>query len=508
LRTDHAARIFRLCWDMFETGIAQLRSAYSLALGKPFALWSLEWLIGALHATRREFGTLGSDAATAVTGPPLDAGTRRELQLRRFRTQAVRAADETPYYEALFRQIGLDPRRLSHAEIARIPLTPKAAAREQPDAFVCRGAKPMLRATTTGTTGNPTSICFSQHELRVYAALGAIAALNDGSIQPDDIAQISTSARGLLGNVCLAGACAHVGALVTQTGVVDPAYALAQLADVRDIPGKRPRVSLLHTYPSYLGELIESGLRLGYTPRDFGVRLLNIGGEIVTAGLRRRAARLFGETQIVEGFGMTEIWPVGGRLCEQGHLHWEPAYGLLEVVDPQTSEPAPIGEAGCLVATPFPPFRETTLLLRFNTEDMVCNLLPATPPASDPRQSESQGEAANPCSLHHLPATSNVLGKRRLAVQHRDGWVYPRQVLEALEAVDEVPLPAHFGAWPADTGVAVEVVVREVTPQAQRVIADALAAQDVPLAELSLITDRRLLRRPYPLRCDLREQMF
>ena len=493
---------------MLETGLAQLRSAYSLALGKPFALWSLEWLIGALHATRREFGTISSEAAAAVTGPALDDGTRRELQLRRFRAQAVRAAHATPYYEALFKQSGLDPRRLSYAEIARIPLTPKVAVQEQPDAFVCRGAQPMLRATTTGTTGNPTSICFSQHEMRVYAAFGAIGALNDGSIQPDDIAQISTSARGLLGNVCFAGACVHVGALVTQTGVVDPAYALAQLADPRDIPGKRPRVSLLYTYPSYLGELIETGLRLGYTPHDFGVRQLIVGGEIVTAGLRRRAARLFGETQIVEGFGMTEIWPLSGRLCEQGHLHWEPVYGLLEVVDPQTSEPVPTGAAGCLVATPFPPFRETTLLLRFNTEDMVRNLLPATPPASDPQQGESRGAAGNPCSLHHLPATSNVLGKRRLAVQHPGGWVYPRQVLEALEAVDEVPLPARFGFWPVEDGVAVEAVVREVTPKAQRVIADALAAQDVPLAELSLITDRRQLRHAYPLRCDLREQMF
>lgn len=487
---------------MFTTGIAQLRLAYSLATGKPFALWSLDWLIAALQETRREFGALSQEATEAIAGPPLDYETRREMQVRRFRAQASRAACETPYYAALFQQLGCHPQRLSHAEIAQLPLTPKAHLVEQPDAFVRRTARAQLRATTTGTTGKPTSICFSYAEMRVYAAFQAIDALTTGSILPEDIAQISTSGRGLLGNVCFAGACAHVGALVTQTGVVDPAYTLAQLAAVHDIPGKRRQVSLLYTYPSHLGELVETGLRLGYKPQDFGLRRIITGGEIVTTGLRQRAADLFGAAAISEGFGMTEIWPLGGRLCEQGHLHWEPAHGLLEVVHPQTHEPVQPGEVGCLVATPFPPFRETTLLLRFNTEDLVCHLTPAE---STPAKDNTTDIA---CSLQHLPATSNILGKRRLAVQTQEGWVYPRQVLEALEAVPTLPLPARFGMWPVDKGVAVEVVVPTVTAQLRQTLEAALIAQAVPLAELSLITDRCQLRHPYPLRCDLREQMF
>ena len=54
---------------------------------------------------------------------------------------------------ALFAARGLDPEHLSWDEIASLPCTPKAALREASDAFVRRGSRPVLRATTHGTTG-------------------------------------------------------------------------------------------------------------------------------------------------------------------------------------------------------------------------------------------------------------------------------------------------------------------------------------------------------------------
>jgi phenylacetate-coenzyme A ligase PaaK-like adenylate-forming protein len=476
---------------MFETAIAQLRFAASLASGKPFALWSLEWLIAALRDTRREFGAIGPEGAEVVRGPALDEATRREMQIRRFRAQAKLAARDTEYYGRLFATLGIDPARLRHDELARIPLTPKEAVRDTPDAFVRRGSRPYLRATTTGTTGAPTSICFSEHELRVYFALGAIAALISGDLQDDDIVQLSTSARATLGNTCLAGACAHVGALVNMAGMVDPAQTLGQLAEKRHIPGKRVQVSLLYTYPSYLGELVETGLRLGYRPADFGLKEIAAGGEIVTQGLRARCERLFGPVRFGGGYGMTEIWPFGGDSCEQGHLHFDPAKGLLEVLDPETGTPVLPGQPGVIVATPFPAFRETTLLLRYNTEDMV---RPIAGPLT--------------CSRRDQPATTPLLGKQRLSVRHDNGWTFPRDVLEALEAVEEVPLPARFGFWAAPGGVELEVVTRAQSPRVRRAISTALEANGVPVRELHLLDDRSRLRNPYPLRGDLRETTF
>ena len=480
---------------MLETAFAQLRFALSLGLGRHFHTPSLERLVEAILETQREFGptAIGAQAAETISGPRLDDATRRDMQLRRFHDQARRGARETAYYQRLFAEIGLDPARLTSADIAELPLTSKDALRGDADAFVRRGAKPVLRAMTTGTTGWPTSISFSAYELKVIVALSAIAFLLDRYLCEEDIVQLNTSSRATLGNIGLAGACAQIGALAYLTGVVDPAHTLALLNERHRLPGKKERASIVSVYPSYLGELVETGSRLGYRPADFGLERILVGGEVVTEGLKDRARRLFGSVTFVQGYAMTETIPFGGTGCSDGHLHFEPSHGLLEVVDPATRLPTGVGEPGTLVATPFAPYRETTLLLRYNTEDVVRPLaMPLT------------------CTLQNRAvATSDLLGKLRLAVRHDAGWTFPRDVLEALEAIDEVPLPARCGFWAVPGGVAVEVVTRGGDGAvARRVIGNQLEACHVPLRELYLREHPGELQRPLPLRCDLRETSF
>jgi len=476
---------------MLDVAIAQFRYSLSLLFGLRFSVRSLERMIAALRETKREFGTVGKEGSEVLDGPVLDAESRRSIQLRRFRQQARRAMQDTAYYRDLFARLELDPATLRYEDITRLPCTPKEAVRDDPDAFVSRRARPYLRATTTGTTGKPTSICFSEHELRVYFALSAMPTFFTHDLHETDIVQISTSSRGTLGNVCLAGACAHIGAMISLAGVVDPALALAQLCEQRRIAGKKEYTSVLYTYPSYLGELVEYGLVHHYRPSDFGLERLSLGGEIVTQGLKKRCEQLFGPVRFMEGSGMTEIWPVGGRLCEAGHLHFEISQGLVEVQSLENNSPAQEGEVGTLVVTPFPPYRETTLLLRYDTQDVV-RVLPA----------------ALSCSLKHLPATSNLLGKRSLAVQHEQGWTFPREVLEALEAVEELPLPARCGFWAVPGGVALEVQCGEDTSELRRKIKESLQMWGVPVQVLYLVEQGQPLQHPLPLRCDLREQHF
>jgi phenylacetate-coenzyme A ligase PaaK-like adenylate-forming protein len=506
---------------MLVAALAQLRLAASVAFGVPFAPWSLDRLVDALLATRREFGAVSAEEGDLLTGASLDDEMRRDLQLRRFRQQAVRGARETAYYGRVFAGLGLDPGRLTAADVARLPPTPKAALRDAPGAFVRRGVAPAFRTTTTGTTGRPTSVYFTARELETTAALTALGLLVHGQLGPEDVVQVSTSARATLGNTCFARACARIGAVWALTGLVDPDLALAQLAEAHRVPGKKPRPSYLVAYPSYLGELVERGLATGYGPADFGLERIAPGGEVVTAGLKARTQRLFGEdVAFDEGYAMTETWPLGGVRCAAGHLHFEPSRGLVEVLalpdsepgttapatrdvrEPAQSAPAPTGagQPGVLVATPFGPYREASVVLRYATEDVV---RPVAGPLT--------------CPLGLLPATSDVLGKLRLAVRHGPGpagWTFPRQVLEALEGAalaEAVPLPARCGFWAVPGGVAVEALVRPGRADSaavRRVVGAQLEAQGVPLRELHLVEDRARLRRPLPLRGDLREASF
>jgi phenylacetate-coenzyme A ligase PaaK-like adenylate-forming protein len=327
--------------------------------------------------------------------------------------------------------------------------------------------------------------------MQTYIALAAIGLLARCEVSPADIVQISTSARATLGNICAALAYERIGTLWYQTGLIEPAQALALLAERHDLPGKKQQTSYLNTYASYLGQLVEYGMAAGYGPANFGLERISVGGEIVTAGLKARAQHLFGPVHFSEGYAMTETWPTTGILCSQGHLHFEISQALVEVLDPHTGRVTEGGSAGTLVITPLPPYRETTLLLRYDTQDVVRAVA---------------GQLT--CELRHLPATGKLLGKLRLSVRHDEGWTYPYEVLEALETLDAVPLPARCGFWAVPHGVAVEVVVRLPTPGVRRQVEEALAAQGVPLQELYLVRDPHELRQPLPLRCDLRELTF
>jgi phenylacetate-coenzyme A ligase PaaK-like adenylate-forming protein len=474
---------------MIETVPAQLRYVCTLAFGTRLHTRSLDRLVTALLDAREEFGAVGRDAAEALRGPELDDTTRREVQIRRFRTQAQLAA-RTPYYGRLFAELEFEPRNATWADLEALPPTPKDALEADPDAFVPRGARPAFRALTTGTTGIPTTVYFSRAEFEATVALGAISVLLGRQIEPGDVVQLSVSSRALFPVMLAAQIAARVGAVVYQAGFVDPGHALALLAEKRSLGGHSPQANVLSTVPSYLGSLVERGAELGYRPRDFGVERVVLGGEVATQGLRDRATRLFGDVEYIEPYAATEIMGTGALTCLSGHLHFPVPPGLVEVLSLDGGRPAEPGEFGTLVVTPLAPYRTTTVVLRYDTADVV--RVPAEPLT---------------CELSTIPATSNVLGKLARSIPHLDGWTFPRDVVEALEALEEVPLPARFGMRADRGGVAVEVVAREDDTRTRRRIATALERR-VPLRGLRVVTDPAALEDPVLLRTDLLEHSF
>jgi hypothetical protein len=259
------------------------------------------------------------------------------------------------------------------------------------------------------------------------------------------------------------------------------------------VPGHVDRPTLLNANPSYLGLLAEEAAAYGLGPADFGLRRLFTGGELLTAGLRERLVALFGEIDIQETYAATETVPFGARRCRHAHLHFEPTHGLLELVNPLTGMPAEPGEAATIVTTPLPPLRESTLLLRYDTEDVVY---------------AHAGDLE--CELRHQPACSPVMGKLAGCTWLDDGrLVTPRDVAEALESSRFVPLPARYGVRSLGVAVAVEAVVRDPADSAaRRDVVERLLDAGVPLGELRLVDHPGDMSRPLALRADLREPTF
>jgi phenylacetate-coenzyme A ligase PaaK-like adenylate-forming protein len=344
---------------------------------------------------------------------------------------------------------------------------------------------------TTGTTGRGTATLFTLRETQIFSLMSAMGLRRKGNISNADIVQVNTSARALLGNQTAMDALRHLDALVYQAGIIGPAQALALLTQKHHLPDRKEQVSVLFTYPSYLGKLLEVGLESSYGPQDFGLERIIVGGEVSSPGLRRRSEALFGRLPFDESYGISEAWPFRGSYCEEGHLHFDPLRGLMEVLDLESGLPAPPGEAGTLVLTPFLPFRESSIILRYDTGDMVRTLVDAPT-----------------CSLSNIPATGPLLGKRRSCIRTESGWFGPRDILEILEPNMAVPLPVRFGLWAESGSLGLEVAVREATLTLRQRIAEQLQSAGIPVTTLQLVNDPAQLERPLPWRGDLHESEF
>ncbi|MFI6787236.1 phenylacetate--CoA ligase family protein [Nonomuraea sp. NPDC050383] len=389
---------------MFGTAVRQLGYAWSMMSGRRFRIRDVRALVDDTRATMEAFGSPGegSDDMLAATDPEI----QEDLTKRRMRRTIKHAMAEVPYY-----------RRLRDPD--DIPPTPKLALRGMPSAFVSDLARPAVLAHTTGTTGSPTLVWFSAYEIELMSSISALGLMLAGGLRSDHLWANAISSRSIA-QILVERAVPMTGAGFVHLGMVDPRATLDRLATPLHVPGKQPLITHLNLTASYLGALVQEAERGGWSPRDFGLAEVYSGGEVLTDALRVRAEQALG-AKVFDGYSMTEVAPVAGRVCDDGHLHLPPDQGLVEVLDPVTMEPAGPDALGVLVITPYSTFRDTTLLLRYVTGDMVRTL--PEPPT---------------CAMAAIPATSRLLGRSV------DGEVTTRDVLDLLQAEPALPLPTRF----------------------------------------------------------------
>jgi phenylacetate-coenzyme A ligase PaaK-like adenylate-forming protein len=365
-------------------------------------------------------------------------------------------------------------------------VTTKAQLVARPADFIVDGARPLAITRTTGTTGQPAEVWLSRYELELWPALAALSGLLRGEISPDDCMQINISSRATAAMTQNLTICRLVGARTRPLGIVPVAESLQSL-----LTGAAGAPTLLSTYPSYLAQLVKLARREGFGPQDFRLRRVDCGGEVLSTAVAQAARETLGAPLINDAFAMTEVLPVSGRVCEQGHLHHDLNMGFVEVIDLDSGEPAAAGELGSVVITPYFPYRECMPVFRYDTRDIVRRL------ADDDLT----------CSLSGTPATSQILGKADALLRVGDRVVTPRQIVEACEALPGEPWPARFCARALPDEI--ELTISQDT--AAGLTADELARRiaidqrGLPIRCRVADDSSTLLR---PLRSDLLESTF
>lgn len=471
---------------MFQTGIRQMRMAMSMVWGRPINPRNVERLIDDALETLATFGAPGDDVQQLLDGPFSDPKVREDFQTTALRRTATRLAKVSPYYRRLFASTGLDPDGLTIDQMAGVPATLKRDLVASQEDFLAAGSRPYVSTRTTGTTGRPAEVWLSRYEIELWPAMAALSGLLRNEISPDDCMQVNISSRATAAVQQNLAVCRMVGARSRMLGVVPAEESLDSL-----LAGGDAAPTLLTTYPSYLAALVQAARRRGVGPDDFRLRRIDCGGEVLSSALSRAAYETFGPRLVNDTFGMTEILPVSGRVCDQGHLHHDLNMGFVEVVDFQTGMPVGPGQLGTVVITPYYPYRECMPVFRYDTRDIVRQL----------------PDVLLTCELAGVPATSRILGKADHLLRVGDEVITLRDLVEVVEDLPSQPWPARFGAFADDGCVRLHLPGDVLAASSPSELRQALADRGVDV-DVATVLDGRTGVQIRPLRADLLETTF
>lgn len=302
----------------------------------------------------------------------MDREQLRELQLQRLK-KTIEIASHSPYYRKVFKEKGITADQIhSLNDICKIPFTTKADMRgNYPFGLV---AGNMLEDgvrihSSSGTTGTPTVIVHSQHDLDSWANLVARCLYMVG-IRRTDVFQNSSGYGMFTGGLGFQYGAERLGALTVPAAAGNSKRQIKFITDFH--------TTALHAIPSYAIRLAEVFQEEGIDPTSTSLKTLVIGAEPHTDEQRKKIERLL-KVKAYNSFGMTEMNGPGVAFeCqEQNGMHlWEDCY-YAEIINPKTGEPVPDGEIGELVLTTLD--REMMPLIRYRTRDLT-RILPGECP--------------------------------------------------------------------------------------------------------------------------------
>lgn len=306
------------------------------------------------------------DAAERLGRPELQA-----LQLERLRATLQHAYDHVGFYRAAFDKAGLRPDDCrSLADLARFPFTTKADLRDNYPFGMFAVPEDQVRRihASSGTTGRPTVVGYTQRDLDTWADVVARSIRAAGG-RPGQKVHVAYGYGLFTG-----GLGAHYGAERLGCTVI-PASGGMTSRQVQLIQDFRPDIIMIT--PSYMLTLLDEFERQGVDPRTTSLKVGIFGAEPWTQEMRREIEERFA-IDAVDIYGLSEVMGPGvAQECVETKdgLHiWEDHF-YPEVVDPFTGEVLPEGEEGELVFTSLT--KEAMPVIRYRTRDLT-RLLPGT----------------------------------------------------------------------------------------------------------------------------------
>ncbi|MBI5275849.1 MAG: phenylacetate--CoA ligase [Burkholderiales bacterium] len=287
-----------------------------------------------------------------------------QLQLARLRETLDNAYTNVPMHRSRMEAGGVRPSDVrTLADVAQLPFTIKTDLRDHyPFGLFARPVNQLARLhASSGTTGKPTVVGYTEQDLDNWADLMARSMFAAGA-RPGDVVH-NAYGYGLF----TGGLGAHNGAQ-RLGGVVVPVSGGSTERQVSLIMDFGPRV--LCATPSYALAIAEVAEQQGVDLRRSQLRVGLFGAEPWSAAMRAEIEARIG-VKAMDLYGLSEIMGPGVACeceCQQGLHGWEDHF-LFEVIDPETQQPVPEGQAGELVITTLT--KQALPMLRYRTRDIT-----------------------------------------------------------------------------------------------------------------------------------------
>jgi phenylacetate-CoA ligase len=305
---------------------------------------------------------------------PIETASRDELaalQLARLRASLARAYENVAHYRKAFDGAGVHPDELrSLDDLARFPFTVKSDLRDNyPFGMFAVPRRDVVRIhASSGTTGKPTVVGYTRHDIDTWATVMARSIRAAGGI-PGDIVHVAYGYGLFTG-----GLGAHYGAEKLGCTVVPMSGGQTE-KQVQLIQDFKPDIIMVT--PSYMLAIAEEMQRQGIDPRTSSLAVGIFGAEPWTPTMRAAIESAL-NLDAIDIYGLSEV--VGPGVAQEcietkdGLTVWEDHF-YPEIVDTQTGAVLPEGEKGELVFTSLT--KEAMPIIRYRTRDLT-RLLPGT----------------------------------------------------------------------------------------------------------------------------------
>jgi phenylacetate-CoA ligase len=288
----------------------------------------------------------------------------QELQFKRLK-KTLGLGQNVDFYRKLLSGAGVKISAIKTLDdIQKIPFTKKQDLRDgYPFGFLAVPMKKIVRIhTTSGTTGKPTVVGYTQQDINTWSDLIARNMTMVG-VGKDDIFQNMVNYGMFTGGLGFHYGAEKIGMAVIPSATGNTKRQIEMMMDFG--------VTTIHCTPSYAMHLSEIAEEMGASFDHLKTGIF--GAEPWSESVRHSLEKRLGVTAY-DSYGLSELFGPGVAFeCpERDGLHiWHDSF-YVEIIDPKTGERVSDGERGELVVTPL--VKEAMPLLRYRTGDVTVKM--------------------------------------------------------------------------------------------------------------------------------------